>query len=86
VIKADYLGRPGEFSCMSGSKQGCVGQFIGQDGWDITYTDRVIHSMSALVVSRTLVWSRSAVILPSVQATRECTLAGLQMRLAGLWI
>ena len=37
VIKADYLGKLGEFSCMSGSKQGGVGQFIGRYGRDITY-------------------------------------------------
>ena len=37
LIKADSNQRLGEFSCMSGSKQGGIGQFIGRDGKDITY-------------------------------------------------
>ena len=37
LIKADSNQRLEEFSCLSGSKQGGVGQFIGQDGRDITY-------------------------------------------------
>lgn len=37
LIKADSNQQSGEFSCMSGSKQGGVGHFIGQDGKDITY-------------------------------------------------
>ena len=37
IIKADSNQRLGEFSCMSGSTQGGVGQFIGRDGRDITY-------------------------------------------------
>ena len=37
LIKADSNQRLGEFSCLSGSKQGGVGQFIGRDGRDITY-------------------------------------------------
>ena len=37
LIKASYYGTLGEFSCMSGSKQGGVGQFIGRYGQDITY-------------------------------------------------
>ena len=37
MIKADYFEILGEFSCMSGSKQGGVGQFIGRYGQDITY-------------------------------------------------
>ena len=37
LIKADSNQRLGEFSCMSGSKQDGIGQFIGRDGKDITY-------------------------------------------------
>ena len=37
LIKADSYQRLGEFSCLSGSKQGGVGHFIGRDGKDITY-------------------------------------------------
>ena len=37
LIKADSNQRLEEFSCMSGSKQGGVGLFIGRDGRDITY-------------------------------------------------
>ena len=37
IIKADSNQRLGEFSCMSGSTQGGVGQFIGRHGRDITY-------------------------------------------------
>ena len=37
LITADSNQRLGEFSCMSGSKQGGVGHFIGRDGKDITY-------------------------------------------------
>jgi len=37
IIKASSSQRLGEFSCMSGSTQGGVGQFIGRDGRDITY-------------------------------------------------
>ena len=37
LIKADSNQRLEEFSCLSGSKQGGVGHFIGRDGKDITY-------------------------------------------------
>ena len=37
LIKADSNQRLGEFSCLSGSKQGGIGHFIGRDGKDITY-------------------------------------------------
>ena len=37
LIKVDSNQLLGEFSCLSGSKQGGVGQFIGRDGQDITY-------------------------------------------------
>ena len=37
LIKADSIQRLREFSCMSGSKRGGIGHFIGRDGKDITY-------------------------------------------------
>ena len=37
LIKADSTQRLGEFSCMSGSKQGGIGHFFGRDGRDIAY-------------------------------------------------